>query len=182
MPYNPKYHHRRSIRLKDYDYSTPNWYYVTICTQNKKCLFGEVINGKMILNECGKIVEDELLKTKEIRKNVDLDYYVIMPNHLHAIIIIKYQLKSTNENGRGELQFSTANKFISPSQTIGAIVRGFKSAATNRINQARNTPNYKIWQKNYYEHILRNEKDLYFTRNYIKLNPFKWELEEYYKV
>ena len=89
MMFNPKYHHRRSIRLKEYDYTNPNWYYVTICTKDKVCCFGKVKNGKMILNDYGKIVEEEWLKTKEIRKNIDLDYYVVMPNHFHGIIIIE---------------------------------------------------------------------------------------------
>jgi REP element-mobilizing transposase RayT len=172
MKYNPKNHHRHSIRLEGYDYWEPNWYYVTICTQNKQCLFGEIKNGKMILNEYGKIIEEELLKTKEIRKNVDLDYYVIMPDHIHVIIIIERKI---GKNIVG------ATRRVAPtlqSNSLGAIIGQFKSMVTKRINEKRNTPGYPVWQRNYYEHILRNERDLYCTRNYIELNPLKWELDE----
>ena len=127
----------------------------------------------MILNKFGKIIEEELLKTKEIRKNVDIDYFVIMPNHIHMIIIIEYR--------KGKLQFNPTNKLISPSQTIGAIIRGFKGSVTKRINKLWNKPGNPVWQRNYYEHILRNENDLYFTRQYILLNPLKWELDELYQ-
>jgi putative transposase len=102
--YNPKQHHRKSIRLKEYDYTEPNWYYVTICTHNRQNIFGRVENNKMILNDYGKIAKKEWLKTKEIRKNIDLDYYVVMPNHFHGIIIIEYKMKINT--GRGELQFA----------------------------------------------------------------------------
>lgn len=91
--FNPKIHHRKSIRLKGYDYTYAGWYYVTICTKDRKNLFGEIIKGEMILNDFGKIVNEEWLKTKEIRKNIDLDSYVVMPNHFHGTLIINY-----NEN------------------------------------------------------------------------------------
>ena len=173
--FNPKYHHRRSIRLKEYDYSEPNWYYVTICSYDKKNIFGKIQRSKMILNKFGKIVEEEWLKIKEIRKNIDLDYYVIMPNHFHGIIIIESRDTAccvpTDE-------YRTFRKMQPGS--LGAIIRSFKSAVTKRINEIRNNPGSPVWQRNYYEHILRNEMDLYFTRRYIELNPFKWELDEYY--
>lgn len=87
MKFNPKIHHRKSIRLEEFYYTNPWWYYVTICSDNHRCIFGDVKNGKMILNNYGEIVKDEWLKTQAIRKNIDLDYYVIMPNHIHEIII-----------------------------------------------------------------------------------------------
>ena len=183
-------HQRRSIRLKEYDYSTPWWYYVTICTFERKYLFGKIIKGKMVINEFGNIVKEELLKTKEIRNNVDLDYYVIMPNHLHSIIIINGRgelnspkgLNSTGNNEPGRIQYAPTNdKFNSPSQSLGAIIRGFKSVVTNRIRELTGDPELKIWQRNYYEHIIRNEIDLHSIRSYIELNPLKWELDEYYK-
>ncbi len=187
MNYNPQYHHRRSIRLKEYDYSQPGWYYVTICTHSKRCLFGHISNGKMLLNEYGKITEKEWLRTKEIRKNVDLDYYVIMPNHIHGIIIIENKIINYTEvgaNGNSPLLHNNENiedNLISPSQTIGAIVRGFKGSVTKRINELRKTPGNPVWQRNYYEHILRNEMDLYCTRNYIQNNPLKWEVDELFR-
>ena len=190
MNSNKVQHQRRSIRLKEYDYSTPWWYYVTICTFERKYLFGKIIKGKMVINEFGNIVKEELLKTKEIRNNVDLDYYVIMPNHLHSIIIINGRgelnspkgLNSTGNNEPGRIQYAPTNdKFNSPSQSLGAIIRGFKSVVTNRIRELTGDPELKIWQRNYYEHIIRNEIDLHSIRSYIELNPLKWELDEYYK-
>jgi REP element-mobilizing transposase RayT len=162
---------RRTIRLKEYDYANPNWYYVTICTKNKRCAFGNVHKGKLVPNELGKVAKAEWLRTKTIRPNIDLDYYIIMPNHIHGIIIIE---------SRGVKHYAPTKKFISPSQTLGAIVRGFKSSVTKRINEMNKTYGKKLWQRNYYEHIIRNEQDLYRIRKYIQLNPLKWELDEYY--
>ena len=196
MNSNKLQHQRRSIRLKEYDYSTPWWYYVTICTFERKYLFGKIIKGKMVLNEFGKIVGEEWLRTKEIRNNVDVDYYVIMPNHLHENIIIncrgelnspqelnsQKEMNSTENNEPGRIQYAPTNdKFNSPSQTLGAIIRGFKSVVTKRIRELTGNPQLKIWQRNYYEHIIRNEIDLHNIRSYIELNPLKWELDEYYK-
>ena len=169
-------HIRRSIRLKEFDYSNPWWYYVTICTNTRNNLFGKVINAQMRLNEFGNIVEEEWLKTTVIRKNVDLDYYVVMPNHFHGILIINSRDTArcvpTNENRKfGEMIPGS----------LPVIIRSFKSAVTNRINELRKKTDSPVWQKNYYEHIIRNEKDLFFTRRYIELNPLKWELDEYYK-
>lgn len=171
MTYKSNYHRRRSIRLKEYDYTSSNWYYVTICTQGRQCIFGEIKESRMILNDHGKITEEELLKTKEIRKNVDLDYYVIMPNHIHVIIIIE-----GNNVGAIRRVAPTLQR-----NSLGAIIGQFKSVVTKRINKLENHPGQSIWQRNYYEHIIRNEKDLFFTRKYIKLNPLKWELDKYYK-
>ena len=119
---------RKSIRLVEFDYTTPWWYYVTICTHNHQQLFGKIKNGKMVFNNYGKMIEDEWLKTKQIRKNIDLDYYVIMPNHFNGIIIIqsrdKARLVPTNER-----------KFGKPLPgSLSTIVGSFKSAVTKRIN------------------------------------------------
>jgi REP element-mobilizing transposase RayT len=136
-------------------------------------VFGKVNNGKLVLSKLGVVAKEEWLKTKEIRPNIELDYYIIMPNHIHGIIIIE---------SRGVMHYAPTKKFSSPSQTLGAVVRGFKSAVTKRVNQMNGTIGKKIWQRNYYEHIIRNEQDLYRIRKYIHLNPLKWELDEYYKT
>jgi len=216
-----KKHQRKSIRLSEYDYSFPNWYYITICTHERRNLFGKINKDKIILNEFGNVVEEEWMRTKEIRKYVDLDYYVIMPNHLHGIIIIEQSI----ENGRGELnspakdksgriQYAPTNKFKSPSKTIddvgatrrvaqnnddraiqriaptkqtlipnslGSIIGQFKSKVTKRLREISGNSDLKIWQRNYYEHIIRNEIDLQNIRKYITLNPLKWGNDEYYK-
>jgi REP element-mobilizing transposase RayT len=115
---------RKTIRLQEYDYSFPGWYYVTICTHEKNNLFGKIKNGNVTLNEIGKIVEEEWTKTKEIRKNVDLDYYIIMPNHLHGIIILngRGELNSPANDNTGRMQYAPTNiKFKSPSQIINNV-------------------------------------------------------------
>ncbi|MEP9410249.1 MAG: transposase [Candidatus Brocadia sp.] len=176
MIYNPEIHHRHSIRLRDYDYSQSGAYFVTICSWNRKCLFGEIVNGNMLLNEFGQIVKNEWQHTGIIRLNVELDVFVIMPNHMHGILIIV----DDNNNRRGVLQYAPTIKssFKSPSKTIGAIIRGFKSSTTKQINQFRNTPGIPVWQRNYYEHIIRNDKELTRTREYIINNPLQWQSDE----
>ena len=176
--YNPKIHHRQSMRLKDYDYSQDGYYFVTICAKNKVEYFGEIQNGKMILNEYGEIVANEWIETKNIRKNVKLDEFIVMPNHIHGIVIID------NNNCRGVLQYAPTalHAFQSPSNNLGAVVRGFKSAVTKQINQIQvrvycNTPLSFQWQKSFYDHIVRNEKSLSKIREYIRNNPLKWELD-----
>lgn len=164
--YNPEIHHRRSIRLKGYDYSQEGAYFITICTHDRECLFGEIVNGEMRLNPFGEIVRDEWLKTPTIRPNIELAEWVIMPNHIHGIVIITVR--------RGELQFAPTGKFQSPSQTIGAIVRGFKGAATKRINNIRMN-SVPVWQRNYWEHIIRNEESYHRIAEYIVNNPLNWQ-------
>jgi len=161
-------HHRRSIRLKAYDYSKPGAYFVTICSYKRECVFGNWINGEMLINEFGQIIENEWLKTAQIRDNIRLDEYVVMPNHFHGILFIAC---------RGVLQYAPTKEFRSPSQTIGSIIRGFKSTVTKQIKQLRNTPGATIWQRNYYERIIRNEKELNRIREYILNNPLKWQLD-----
>jgi len=164
-------HRRRSIRLKDYDYAQDGAYFVTVCTDEKRCIFGDIVDGQMRLNSLGCIVRDEWLKTANLRKYVTLDEFIVMPNHMHGIIFIAC---------RGVLQYAptTRIEFRSPAQTIGAIVRGFKSAVTKRINELRGSPGVPIWQRNYYEHVIRNDDDLNEIRYYISDNPLKWHLDK----
>ena len=174
MPYDPEKHHRRSIRLKGYDYAQPGAYFVTICTQHRACLFGAVVDGEMRLNELGRIVRDEWLKTAKLRPRVVLDEFVVMPNHVHGIIMVV-----DDDGGRGTLQRApTIERFgKSTSDSIPTIVRLFKSATTRRINQHRGTPGTLVWQRNYYEHIIRNEQTLNRIRRYIVENPLRWHLD-----
>jgi REP element-mobilizing transposase RayT len=128
----------------------------------------------MKLNELGNIVEEEWLKTEKLRKDVELDYYVIMPNHFHGIII---------NNSRGTMHRAPTNpKFGNPiSGSLSTIIGAFKAAVTRKINRLIKQPVSKIWQRNFYEHIIRNENDLNNIRKYIEFNPLKWELDEYYR-
>jgi len=170
MQFNPEKNHRRSIRLKNYDYASAGAYFVTICTHEKACLLGDIVNGQIQLSVYGRVIEFEWLKTAELRNNIVLDVFVIMPNHVHGMIII---------TRRGVLRYvPTQSEFRSSSQAIGAIVRGFKSAVTKRINDIRHMLGAPIWQRNYYEHIIRNERELNKIREYIINNPLQWELDK----
>jgi putative transposase len=166
-------HHRRSIRLKDYDYSRAGAYFVTICSWNKECIFGDIVDREIRLNEFGQIVKKEWLQTGDVRQNVKLGEFIVMPNHVHGILEIA-------DYGRGTLQRApTKEQFGKPvSNSIPTIIRLFKSATTKQINIFCNTPGIPVWQRNYYEHIIRNEKELYTIREYIRNNPFKWDLDE----
>ena len=196
MKYNPDKHHRRSVRLQGYDYAKPGAYFITICAHNRTCLFGKIVDGKMELNEFGMIVKNEWLRTSIIRPNIDIDEFVIMPNHLHGILIIvdnnhcrgvwpyaptmpyapttPYAPASETEITPSTNKPNQTSEFKSPSQTIGAIIRGFKSATTKQINVCRNSPGTPVWQRNYYEHIIRNDDELNRIRAYIKNNPVNW--------
>ena len=175
MTYDPSKHHRRSVRLQGYDYSQNGGYFITVCTRDKESLFGEVSDGKMLLNNLGRIVKDEWLKTAEMRHNIRLDEFVIMPNHVHGILIIQ-----DAGDGRGTMHRApTTEHFGKPSpNSIPTIVRGFKSAVTLKIKRIRHEYNVSVWQKNYYEHIIRNDMSLQKVREYITNNPMNWAQDE----
>jgi len=210
MKYDPEKHHRRSIRLKGYDYSRSGLFFITLCCEDRKVLFGEIENGMMNLNAVGRIVEKEWVNTIKIRKNIALHEFIIMPDHFHAIIEILYPLTSEKYLSKPKESFIT--EFRSPSQTIGAIIRGFKGASTrkikefyfnNRTGELQFTKNSsdpsesidtgelqfapsnfapskfslkdKIWQRNYYEHIIRSKEAYIKISAYIRNNPLNWD-------
>jgi REP element-mobilizing transposase RayT len=199
MTYDPKIHHRRSIRLKGYDYSQNGAYFITICAQDRKPLFGKIVNGDLQLNPFGVIARDEWLKTSIMRQNIEMDEFVIMPNHMHGIIVIDIEPRRdtlqrvpTNERapeneGTGTMHRApTVEQFGKPtSNTIPTIIRGYKGAVTKQINTLQinagvyNIPE-RIWQKNYYEHVIRNETSLNKIREYIMSNPLNWKEDDYY--
>ncbi len=177
MTYNPYIHHRRSIRLKGYDYSQPGAYFITVCTHNREHLFGHVDKGKMVLNNAGDVIKKSLLEIPEHFPNVTIDEYVIMPNHVHCIMII-----SVGANNHSPLRGYSPQQVNSPkhpksgtSKTIGSIVRGFKIGAVKWFRE--NTDIQKPWQRNYYEHIIRNENELNDIRKYIVNNPISWDAD-----
>jgi REP element-mobilizing transposase RayT len=136
-------------------------------------LFGKIANGLMVLNGLGKIVEEELLKTEEIRQYVNIDYYCIMPNHIHFILII-------NENCMDIASRVPTESFGKPvHNSLPTIIRSIKSAITKRINEIRNTPGNSVWHHGFYEHIIRNEQELHEIRQYIENNPINWQNDEY---
>ncbi|MBI5081703.1 MAG: hypothetical protein HZB17_10420 [Chloroflexi bacterium] len=195
--------HRRSIRLPNYDYSQAGSYFVTLCAHARECLFGEIVDDAMSLNDYGKIVEEEWLKSAEIRKELELDAYVIMPNHLHGIVVINNDggltvgatgqsplIPTTVEaSGRSPLATDVGAHGRAPlradqpilhrkPRSLGSFIAGFKSATTKRLNLKRNTPSFAVWQHNYYEHIIRDEIDLNRIRAYIQHNPARWAEDE----
>lgn len=182
MKFNPDIHHRRSIRLQEYDYNRAGAYFLTICTFQRECLFGEVIDCEMRLNGFGEIVREEWLNTAKMRPNVDLDAYVTMPNHFHAVIFMNQDIgahcmrpdSDAKDDSRAHSSAPLRRQFGS----IGSIIAGFKSAVTKSINTLRDNPGCPVWQRNYYEHVIRNDADLTNIRQYIANNPLKWDLDE----
>ena len=160
--------HQRSILLKEYDYSQPGAYFVTIAAFQHECLFGEIINQELRLNEYGKIAEECWRTIPEHFPNVELGAYVAMPNHVHGIIVI-HENKSLPSVGARHA--SPLRPHGAKPNSLGAIVGSFKSAVTKRIGQKN------IWQRNYYEHIIHNEKEWDKIHRYIESNPVNWELD-----
>ncbi|EKE14111.1 MAG: hypothetical protein ACD_12C00666G0003 [uncultured bacterium] len=187
---------RKQIRLKKYDYSDAGWYFVTICTQNMECLFGDIVNNKINLNIFGKIVKDYWLNIKEHFDNVELNKFQIMPNHIHGIIVIrntksfvgndprvvpndnKYDDDDNESVGHGgpTLRRQTQRQ----QQSLFCIIQWFKTITTNiYIKGVKNNhfPRFdkRIWQKSFYDHIIRNEYDLNRIRQYIRNNTRNWD-------
>ena len=179
MQYNPKIHHRYSIRLKGYNYSQEGAYFITICAQQKKCLFGTIKNAKIQLNNLGKVVAEEWRKTLALRDYLKLDAWVVMPNHFHGIIQIEKESSVEKESISSDKNIEKFGKPVSGS--IPSIIRSFKSAVTKRFNEVRQTPGGKLWQRNYWEHVIRNETELKHFREYIINNPAHWKLDKLFR-
>lgn len=192
MTYNPNIHHRRSIRLKEYDYSQNGAYFVTICVQNRECLFGEIVDGEMVLNDAGEIIKTEWEKLPQQFSNIELDVFAVMPNHFHGIVMIQNEnnvgvpLVGTQNDGQPQLQTGQPQG-IAPTgkNTIGDIIGAFKSLTTNEYIHGVKTKKFppfekRIWQRNYHEHIIRNEKSLETIQNYIINNPVKWQDDKFF--
>ena len=190
--------HRRSLRLREYDYSQSGAYFITVCTRNRECMLGYVSDGEMVLNDAGRIVAEEWMRSAGIRNEIELDAFVVMPNHVHGIIIInrtgdrpvartseptpacgpKPKSVGTGNHCKGVWPYAPTGTLRSPSRTVGALVRAFKSACTIRINDMRDARGTSIWLRNYYEHVIRGEDDLIDIRQYILGNPVRWADDE----
>jgi len=204
MPYDPNRHHRRSIRLKGYDYSQAGAYFITICTQDRACLFGKVVNGEMRLNDAGRMVLAEWNMLPERFPHVVLDAFVVMPNHVHGIVVITNPatddtattaptivgtgLVPAPDDGAttrvaptvGDIVAPTVGDIVAP--TVGDIVGAFKSRVTVEYIRGVKTSGWppfrgRLWQRNYYEHIIRNERALNAIRQYIIENPRRWQMD-----
>jgi len=186
MPYDANNKHRRSIRLPDYDYSTPGAYFVTICTQNSMCAFGEIVNEEMQQAPAGEMVRYWWGEIPNKYLNVEIDdTFVIMPNHIHGTIIIRNVgadrcVCPSNEN-------VSTNKSKKPGEHIGSplqqVIQWYKTMTTNAYIHGVKESGWppfegKLWQRNYYEHVIRNDRELQRVREYIMLNPIRWALDK----
>ncbi|TXI42407.1 MAG: hypothetical protein E6Q59_00855 [Nitrosomonas sp.] len=211
MTFNPNLHHRRSIRLPGYDYSQAGAYFITICTHDRAPLFGKIVDGVMMLNAAGNIVNEEWHKTGQIRHQIALHEFVIMPNHIHGIIQLvgarctrpdcphanctcpngiqpnEMHVDSDEQTARiqpGRVQRAptvpSPTSIIQPTPTVGDVVRGFKSSVTKRVNALPGISGQRVWQRNYYEHIIRNEDAYLKIAEYIQTNPQRWETDTYH--
>jgi REP element-mobilizing transposase RayT len=170
--YNTQYHNRRSIRLSGYNYSKAGFYFVTLCLHNRECLFGDIVNGEMILNENGNAAKVCWSQIPTHFPATKIHAHIVMPNHIHGII----EICSSDDlptpvgaNNHSPLHTDNLNKRPNgTSKTIGSIVRGFKIGVTRAMGRP-------VWQRNYYEHIIRNEEDYRRIADYIANNPLTWE-------
>ncbi|MDY6938804.1 MAG: transposase [Cyanobacteriota bacterium] len=166
MKYDPEKHHRRSIRLKGYDYSQNGAYFVTICTWQRQHLFGNIVDRKMQVSNYGHIIQLHWQNLVKYYPYLELDEFVVMPNHLHGILVLTDNQDSRSIERHG----------------LSEIIRGFKTFSSRKINQTRNLRGVPVWQRSYYEHIIRNEKSLHNIRKYIVDNPLNWAQDKLYSV
>ncbi len=162
MNYDPTLHHRRSLRLKAFDYGQTGAYFLTIVTDKRKCLFGDIIDGEIKLSRFGEIARAEWFKTAALRSNVKLstDEFMVMPNHIHGIVRIETDAEPCSASVGARRRRAPTEGFGKPvSGSIPTIVRAYKSAVTYAINQCRGTQGMHIWQRNYYEHAIRDQAD-----------------------
>ena len=176
MNSNPAEHHRKFLRMKGYDYAQAGGYFVTIVTQGRECLFGEIVGGEMRLNPFGKIVNEEWLRSAEIRREIELDAFVVMPNHIHGIVFIHNN--TIGATGRSPLPIQNRYPHGPSPKSLSSFVAGFKSSVTKRINLLDGAPGAPVWQRNYYEHIIRDQTDYERIFNYIITNPSNWLKDE----
>jgi len=201
VQYNPQIHHRRSIRLEGYDYSQAGAYFITICCQDRKLQFGQIGNGEMILNEFGNIAFDEWAKLPDRFQNFELDVFQIMPNHIHGIIVLNDTVGVTlavvpDPNNAvvrdpndtivpdpNDAVVPDKKAGASPASIVGDIVGAYKSLVANgclNICKSKNVIMGKLWQRNYYEHIIRDEKSYQRIAEYIINNPSKWNDDKFF--
>ncbi|KAA3642286.1 MAG: transposase [Chloroflexi bacterium] len=168
---------RKTIRLQNYDYAQGGAYFITICTWQREMLFGEITGGEMTLNPLGHIVQEEWQRTEQLRPYITLDQFIVMPNHVHGILFIVENQPNVGAQRAAPLHNTSQNPNVK-SKSLGAIVRAFKSAATRRINRMNSTPGSPVWQRGYWDRIIRNGKELHNTRQYILNNPLNWTDDE----
>lgn len=184
MAYDPERHHRRSIRLKGYDYTRPGAYFVTICTQDRLSLFGEVVGGQMRLNAAGKMVQSVWDEMPGFYPGVMTDEFVVMPNHVHGIIVLVGTVGADPCvcPYTGQPQNTRQPQGVAPTLSLSDVVHRFKTLTTKRYIDGVKQCGWpafrgRLWQRHYYEHIIRDEGALERIRRYISENPIRWHLD-----
>ena len=162
---------RKHLRLRDFDYASPGAYFVTICTHRRQLLFGAMRGESVRLSPIGEIVTHEWTRTPKVRRNVDLDAFVVMPNHVHAILVLADGIGATRRVA------PTSRPRGAVTGSLGAIIGQYKSVASRRINAMRGTPGRPVWQRGYYEHVIRDAAEVYRIRAYIVNNPLRWAFD-----
>lgn len=176
-----------SARLKNWDYSSEGYYFITICIHNREQILGNIISNEMVLSDIGKIVEKEWLKSFEIRRELFCDTYCIMPNHIHGIVVINNDDGPVETHGRGVFVQThgraslQTDKLQRMPKSISSFVAGFKSSATKLTNEHRGTQGNHLWQPRFHDHIIRDEKELERIREYILNNRLKWIKDCFFK-
>ena len=176
---------RRSPRLRGYDYRTAGAYFVTVCTANMQHRFGTIRNGIMHLNDEGQIARQCWLAIPDHFPHVELDAFIIMPNHMHGIVVIVEDAKDSSVRTRHASsvpQTPSMRPKGTPAGSLGAIIGSYKSAVTREINRSNGTPGARVWHGRYHDHIIRSEADLERIRAYILYNPSMWPADRYYRA
>jgi putative transposase len=168
---------RKSIRLPEYDYSTPGAYFITIVTHQRERLFGEIVDGEMRLNNAGKIIQEEWIRSRKIRAPWEFNDYIVMPDHFHGIVEI-CEMDTVGAHSCAPLRKMKGQRLYRQPRSLGSFVAGFKAACTTRINILRISPGQSIWQRNYYEHVIRDDNDLDAITAYISGNPSCWKTDD----
>jgi len=166
---------RKKLRLGDYDYSNNGYYFITICTKDKSSFLGNIENEKMMLSNLGEIAEKHWKQIPDYYDQVMIDEYVIMPNHIHGIIII------CDDSETGQCPVTTGKEARSNRRygVLSKVINSYKGIVTKTIKKMFNDTNF-AWQRSFYDHVIRNDEALLKIRQYIKNNPLKWQLDEYY--
>ncbi len=181
---------RKPLRLPDFDYAAAGAYFVTVCSYLRRPIFGRVVGDRCSLSSLGEVVQSIWQKIPAHFKNTQLDEYIVMPNHVHGILWILPNDSQSNSASQANSFAKVGARHASPLQTqqaagtksgsLGAIIGSFKSALTREANRQNINNGQPIWQRNYHEHILRDEEDLFLHRKYIQENPLKWALDDYH--
>jgi putative transposase len=170
---DPERRHRQSIRWQEHDYTAGGTYFVTICTADRAYLFGDVLDGEMRVNALGRIVEDEWVRTGVMRPNVEIDVFVVMPNHSHGIVTIRPPEFRMERGGR---QQGACNAPLRRSAgSLGSVIAGIKATSTRRITLETNVDVTRVWQRGYYDRVIRTDEEFQAIAEYIVTNPERWQ-------